>query len=130
MRLAVDESAYFSSDSVGVRATMRVGFAFPHEAAISETDCRGLIRTRLRTGRCRFTACAARRSKRGAGFRRAADPVPPLRLLRNFRAVCEIADATMGGRRRAAGCPGVGSGGSIVPEWSPCLAANLVHPRS
>lgn len=32
--LAVDESAYFSSDSYGIRATMRAGFAFPHAAAI------------------------------------------------------------------------------------------------
>lgn len=32
--LAVDASAYFASDSIGVRATMRVGFAFPHAAAI------------------------------------------------------------------------------------------------
>lgn len=32
--LDVDRSAYFSSDRVGVRATMRVGFGFPHEAAI------------------------------------------------------------------------------------------------
>ncbi len=32
--LEVDRSAYFSSDSVGVRAIMRVGFAYPHEAAV------------------------------------------------------------------------------------------------
>ncbi|MBF6213827.1 phage major capsid protein [Nocardia puris] len=32
--LAVSEDAYFSSDRVGVRATMRVTFAFPHEQAI------------------------------------------------------------------------------------------------
>ncbi|MGA4690704.1 phage major capsid protein [Rhodococcus sp. AB351] len=32
--LDVDASAYFSSDRIGVRATMRVGFAFPHQAAI------------------------------------------------------------------------------------------------
>lgn len=32
--LAVDYSAYFSSDRVGVRATMRVGFGFPHKASI------------------------------------------------------------------------------------------------
>lgn len=32
--LAVDRSAYFSSDRVGVRATMRVGFGYPHPAAV------------------------------------------------------------------------------------------------
>lgn len=32
--LDVDRSAYFASDSVGVRAVMRVGFGFPHEAAV------------------------------------------------------------------------------------------------
>ncbi|WP_083666007.1 phage major capsid protein [Saccharomonospora sp. CUA-673] len=32
--LDVDRSAYFSSHRVGIRATMRVGFAFPHPAAI------------------------------------------------------------------------------------------------
>ncbi|ANZ27230.1 capsid protein [Rhodococcus sp. WB1] len=32
--LDVDASAYFSSDRIGVRATLRVGFAFPHEAAV------------------------------------------------------------------------------------------------
>lgn len=32
--LDVDRSAYFASDSVGVRAVMRVGFGFPHEAAL------------------------------------------------------------------------------------------------
>lgn len=32
--LAVDASAYFSSDQLAVRATMRVGFGFPHEAAL------------------------------------------------------------------------------------------------
>jgi HK97 family phage major capsid protein len=32
--LAVDTSAYFGSDSVGVRATLRVGFAYPHASAI------------------------------------------------------------------------------------------------
>ncbi|RSN50852.1 phage major capsid protein [Actinomadura sp. WAC 06369] len=32
--LAVDSSAYFSSDRIGVRATMRVGFAFPHPASV------------------------------------------------------------------------------------------------
>lgn len=34
VRLEVDRSAYFSSDRVGIKATMRVGFAFPHEAAV------------------------------------------------------------------------------------------------
>ena len=32
--LDVDRSAYFSSDRVGVRATMRVGWGFPHESAV------------------------------------------------------------------------------------------------
>lgn len=32
--LDVDESAYFSSDRIAVRVTMRVGFGFPHEAAV------------------------------------------------------------------------------------------------
>jgi HK97 family phage major capsid protein len=32
--LTVDSSAYFSSDCIGIRATLRVGFAFPHPAAI------------------------------------------------------------------------------------------------
>lgn len=32
--LAISEDAYFSSDRVGVRATMRVAFAFPHETAV------------------------------------------------------------------------------------------------
>ena len=29
-----DRSAYFSSDGVGIRAVLRVGFAFPHEQAV------------------------------------------------------------------------------------------------
>lgn len=33
-RLDVDDSVYFTSDRIAIRATMRVGFAFPHEAAI------------------------------------------------------------------------------------------------
>ena len=33
--LDVDRSAYFSSDRVGVRAIMRVGFGFPHAAAVT-----------------------------------------------------------------------------------------------
>jgi HK97 family phage major capsid protein len=32
--LEVDRSAYFSSDRIGVKAVMRVGFGFPHEAAL------------------------------------------------------------------------------------------------
>jgi len=32
--LAVDHSAFFTSDRVAVRATMRVGFGFPHKASI------------------------------------------------------------------------------------------------
>lgn len=32
--LTVDSSAYFSSDCIGIRATLRVGFAYPHPAAI------------------------------------------------------------------------------------------------
>ena len=32
--VAVDSSAYFSSDRSGIRAVMRVGFAFPHPAAV------------------------------------------------------------------------------------------------
>lgn len=32
--LVVDQSAYFSKDSVGIRATMRIGFGWPHEQAI------------------------------------------------------------------------------------------------
>jgi HK97 family phage major capsid protein len=32
--LDVDRSAYFSSDRIGIRATLRVGFAFPHPAAL------------------------------------------------------------------------------------------------
>jgi HK97 family phage major capsid protein len=32
--LAVDTSAYFSSDRIGIRATMPVGFAFAHPAAV------------------------------------------------------------------------------------------------
>lgn len=34
--LQVDRSAYFTSDRTAVRATMRVGFAFPHEAAVQK----------------------------------------------------------------------------------------------
>ena len=35
-RLEVDRSVYFSSDRVGVKATMRVGFAFPHPEAVQK----------------------------------------------------------------------------------------------
>ncbi|MDN4521413.1 phage major capsid protein [Mycolicibacterium austroafricanum] len=32
--LRIDPSRYFESDRLGIRATMRVGFGFPHEAAV------------------------------------------------------------------------------------------------
>lgn len=32
--LVVDPSAYFSSDRIGIRTTMRIGYGFPHEAAL------------------------------------------------------------------------------------------------
>lgn len=35
-QVVTDTSAYFSSDRVGVRATMRVGFAFTYEAAVAK----------------------------------------------------------------------------------------------
>jgi hypothetical protein len=34
--LAVDKSAYFTSDRTSIRAIMRVGFAFPHAAAVQK----------------------------------------------------------------------------------------------
>lgn len=34
--LDVDKSAYFTSDRTAIKATMRVGFAFPHAAAIQK----------------------------------------------------------------------------------------------
>ncbi|MCV7379960.1 capsid protein [Mycobacterium alsense] len=34
VRLDVDRSRYFETDRIGIKATMRVGFAFPHPAAI------------------------------------------------------------------------------------------------
>ncbi|MCE7480764.1 MULTISPECIES: phage major capsid protein [Actinomycetes] len=34
--LAVDRSAYFTSDRTAIRATMRVSFAFPHAAAVQK----------------------------------------------------------------------------------------------
>jgi HK97 family phage major capsid protein len=39
--VVTDTSAYFSSDRVGIRVTLRVGFAFPHEAAIVSIDLGG-----------------------------------------------------------------------------------------
>lgn len=32
--LRIDESRYFESDRLGIRATMRIGFGFPHEEAV------------------------------------------------------------------------------------------------
>lgn len=32
--LRIDQSRYFESDRLGIRATMRIGFGFPHEAAV------------------------------------------------------------------------------------------------
>ena len=32
--LRIDESRYFESDRLGIRATMRIGYGFPHEAAV------------------------------------------------------------------------------------------------
>ena len=34
VRLEVSRDAYFSSDRVAVKATMRIGFAYPHPAAV------------------------------------------------------------------------------------------------
>jgi HK97 family phage major capsid protein len=39
--LDVDRSAFFTSDRVAIRATMRVGFAFAHPAAIVKVDTAG-----------------------------------------------------------------------------------------
>jgi HK97 family phage major capsid protein len=36
VQLVVDRSRYFERDSIGVRATMRVAFGFPHEAALQK----------------------------------------------------------------------------------------------
>ena len=36
VELAVDRSAYFTSDRTAIRATMRLGFGFPHPAAIQK----------------------------------------------------------------------------------------------
>jgi HK97 family phage major capsid protein len=36
--LDVDSSAYFSSDRIGIRATLRVAFGWPHEASIVRID--------------------------------------------------------------------------------------------
>ena len=62
--LAVDTSAYFSSDRTGVRCTLRVGFGFPHEKKkrssrsasaaarpMSRTSDRGYQRRRARLKR-------------------------------------------------------------------------------
>ena len=38
VELAVDRSAYFTSDRTAIRATMRVGFAFPHAAAVQKIE--------------------------------------------------------------------------------------------
>lgn len=32
--LVVDPSRYFESDRLGIRATMRLGFGFPHQQAV------------------------------------------------------------------------------------------------
>jgi len=34
VELAIDGSAFFTSDRTAIRATMRVAFAFPHAAAV------------------------------------------------------------------------------------------------
>ncbi|MBX7434172.1 phage major capsid protein [Mycobacterium sp. Y57] len=39
--LAVDQSAYFSSDSVGVRSVIRLDFAWPHEQAVIQLSISG-----------------------------------------------------------------------------------------
>lgn len=39
--LVVDQSAYFSKDSVGIRATMRIGFGWPHEQAVVKVAAGG-----------------------------------------------------------------------------------------
>ena len=39
--LVVDDSAYFRSDRVGIRCTMRVGFAWPHQAAVVKISAGG-----------------------------------------------------------------------------------------
>ncbi len=36
VELAVDKSAYFTSDRTAIRATLRIGFGFPHPAAIQK----------------------------------------------------------------------------------------------
>lgn len=33
-KVVADSSAYFSSDRIGIRCTLRVGFAWPHQEAI------------------------------------------------------------------------------------------------
>jgi len=42
-RVDVDGSVYFTSDRVAVRATARVGFAFPHEAAVVQVALDGAL---------------------------------------------------------------------------------------
>src|SRR5699024_10191261 len=37
-RIDADRSVYFTSDRVAVRATMRVGFAFPYESALVKVN--------------------------------------------------------------------------------------------
>ena len=39
--VAVDASAYFSSDRLGVRCTLRAAFAFPHEAGVVKLSIGG-----------------------------------------------------------------------------------------
>jgi len=39
--IRVDVSAYFSSDRVGIRCTMRVGFGWPHQAAVVKISVGG-----------------------------------------------------------------------------------------
>ena len=42
VQLKVDRSRYFEYDSVGIRATMRVSWAFPHEAAVQKITLSGI----------------------------------------------------------------------------------------
>lgn len=39
--VTADDSAFFTSDRTAIRATMRIGFAFPHEAAIVKVTVTG-----------------------------------------------------------------------------------------
>ena len=36
VQLEVDRSVFFASDSLGIRAVIRVGFGFPHEQAVAK----------------------------------------------------------------------------------------------